>query len=458
MLVFQAYPSFKRSIKQSFTLFNKTNNHILQNNFILNNRLHAHTISSSIKRYNSVNSKNNNNKEEISTVNSTTLQKVAKNLTCTDAVTGTEGKTVDSNNNKEPFEIKYKEQTIQAPLSFKTVKGNPVLLKKLLNAYLQLSKPRLSILVMLSAICSYALSPLAASVPTLISLTVGTSLASASANAINMGREPEFDSKMQRTLMRPVVKGILTSKQAYQFSAISGVLGTAILYFGVNTTVALLGLSNIVLYSWIYTSLKRKSIINTWVGALVGGIPPLMGWCASSSILDPAAWCLAGLLYCWQFPHFNTLSHNIKQQYKEAGYVMTAWKNPMLNARVSLRYALLMIPLCIGLSYYNVCDWYYSIDSTLINLWLSYWAFKFYWQQRINYKNINSKTFNMEEGIIKANNFAKRCFWVSVLHLPLVLILAILHRKGRWDFLFDDDEEEEERGNQETSNKILRAN
>ncbi|XBW35851.1 hypothetical protein QEN19_001423 [Hanseniaspora menglaensis] len=438
MLAFQGYPLMQRSVKTSFFVLAKKTNSTLESKMFLNTRLKPNSFFLEFKRYNSVNS--NETKEGLSAKPST-LRKVAKNLTCTDAVTEeTEKKTDD----KEVFEIKYKDQTIQSPLTFLSVKDDPVQLKKLLNAYLQLSKPRLTILVMLSAICSYALSPLAASVPTLISLTLGTSLASASANAINMGREPEFDSKMQRTLMRPVVKGILTSKQAYQFSAVTGALGTAILYFGVNPTVALLGVSNIVLYSWIYTSLKRKHIINTWVGALVGGIPPLMGWCASSSILDPAAWCLAALLYCWQFPHFNTLSHNIKQQYKEAGYVMTAWKNPMLNARVSLRYALLMIPLCVGLSYYNVCDWYYSVDSTLINLWLSYWAFKFYFQQRINYKSPN-KNFNTEQGIIKANLFAKKCFWVSVLHLPLILILAILHRKGRWDFLFEDDGKSEER-------------
>lgn len=404
-----------------------------KNNYRISTFLTKACINVSNKRYQStVNKTPKDDKPEI-------LQKVAKNLTCTDAVTAETAKPI---NNDLPFEIKYKSpKSLPENLTFANCRGNPDMMKKLLDAYFQLSKPRLSCLVMLSAICSYALSPLAASVPTLISLTVGTSLASASANAINMGREPNFDSKMQRTMKRPVVKGLLTSNQAYKFSAVSGVLGCSILYFGVNPTVAALGFANIVLYSWIYTSLKRKHIVNTWVGALVGGIPPLMGWCASSSIWDPAAWCLAGLLYCWQFPHFNTLSHNIKEQYKSAGYVMTAWKDPMLNARVSLRYALLMIPLCIGLSYYNVCDWYYSIDSSLVNLWLSYWAFKFYWQQRINFKNTNNKSFDMNQGVLNANTFAKKCFWVSVLHLPLVLILAILHRKGRWDFLFDEDDD-----------------
>ncbi|PSK37034.1 protoheme IX farnesyltransferase, mitochondrial [Candidozyma pseudohaemuli] len=148
-----------------------------------------------------------------------------------------------------------------------------------------------------------------------------------------MGREPEFDRRMIRTSSRPVVKGIISPQQAFRFAAMTGSIGSAILYFGVNPVVAALGLSNIVLYGWCYTSLKRKSILNTWVGAIVGAIPPLMGWAASSSLLHPGAWCLASLLYAWQFPHFNALSHNIAAQYKQAGYIMTAAENPRLNAR-----------------------------------------------------------------------------------------------------------------------------
>lgn len=311
--------------------------------------------------------------------------------------------------------------------------------KSLLMPYLQLSKPRLTILVMLSAICSYALSPYPATITQLLSLAVGTTCCSASANAINMGREPDFDRQMTRTQARPIVRGIISSQQAFRFAAIIGTIGTSILYVGVNPTVASLGIANIALYAWIYTSLKRKHIINTWVGAIVGAIPPLMGWAASSSLCHPGCWCLAGLLYAWQFPHFNTLSHNIRSEYKNAGYVMSAWKNPKLNARVALRYSLLMFPLCFGLSYFNITDWYYQIDSGLVNAWMSFWAFKFWWQQRYNYsKKIYTDKTKFNKGLALTNIYARKTFWISVLHLPVVLISAILHKKGRWDWLFDD--------------------
>lgn len=313
--------------------------------------------------------------------------------------------------------------------------------KQFVDPYVQLSKPRLTMLVMLSAICSYAISPYAASVSELLCLTVGTTLCSASANAINMGREPEFDRQMIRTQARPVVRGLVTPPQAYKFAAIAGTVGTSVLYAGVNPTVAFLGAANIVLYAWIYTSLKRRHIINTWVGAVVGALPPLMGWAAASPLTHPGAWCVAGLLYAWQFPHFNTLSHNIKNEYKNAGYVMTAWKNPLLNARVALRYSLLMFPICFGFSYYGVTDWYYQIDSGIINAWMSFWAFKFYWQQKHNYSKAFKDTIKPEKGLMLANTYARKTFLVSVLHLPAVLILAILHKKGRWDWLTKEKED-----------------
>lgn len=306
-------------------------------------------------------------------------------------------------------------------------------LKALVNPYIKLTKPNLTTLVTLSCICSYAISPYSVSIPELVFLTVGTTLCSGAANAINMGREPEFDRKMARTSTRPVVRGLVTPKQLFQFAAVTGAVGCTMLYLGVNPIVSALGFANIVLYAWIYTSLKRKSIINTWVGAIVGAIPPLMGWAAASPISHPGALCLAGLLFAWQFPHFNALSHNVAQQYKNAGYVMTAAENPRLNARVALRYSILMFPLCFGLSYYGVTDWVFQFDSAIANGWLTYLAYAFWRQQEKNYGGGRKPT---PEGLTAAGFHAKKLFWCSVWQLPAILVLAMLHKKGQWDRLF----------------------
>lgn len=363
----------------------------------------------------------------------------ASSLRCTDDISEEQ-----LSSNSIPFETKAVNPDERKRMRQARLDSQPMTMAKvkktIIEPYVQLMKPRLTILVMLSAICSYALSPNAASISQLLSLTLGTTFCSGAANAINMGREPAYDKQMSRTQARPVVRGLVTPKQAFQFSAVIGTLGVTTLYLGVNPTVAFLGFLNIPLYSWIYTSMKRTSILNTWVGAIVGAIPPLMGWAAASSLADPGAWILALLLYAWQFPHFNALSHNVKEEYKRAGYVMAAWKRPMLNARVALRYSLLMFPICIALSYFNITDWVYSFDSSIVNAWLSYWCFKFWLQQRKNYsKTVAHDSIKFKEGMQLSHVFARKVMMASVLQLPIVLLLAILHKKDRWKWLFNED-------------------
>ncbi|QPG73331.1 hypothetical protein FOA43_000641 [Brettanomyces nanus] len=345
-----------------------------------------------------------------------------------------------------PFGVKPRKSAHIQGLSVvqRCLAGEKLSWKQISVPYFMLAKPHLTFLIMLSSTCSYVLAPGPTNVAAFLCLTVGTILASGAANAINMGREPLFDKQMARTATRPVVTGKITSQEAYTFAAISGTAGCAILYFGVNPSVAGLGLLNIMLYSWIYTSLKRKSILNTWIGAIVGAIPPLMGWAACSSLMDPGAWLLASMLYAWQFPHFNSLSHNLRTEYKRAGYVMTAFVNPQLNARVALRYSLLMFPICIGMSYFGVCDKYFSLDSSIFNGYLSYRSFMFWWQQHKNYSRATLAAGGpTKEAIAKASIYARKTFWGSIWQLPVVLALMMLHKQGQWDRFFHREEDEE---------------
>lgn len=326
-------------------------------------------------------------------------------------------------------------------------------------AYLALSKPRLTALIVLTTMASYALFPVdpllsntaapTLSALTLLYLTVGTTLASSSANALNMAYEPKFDAQMSRTKGRPLVRGLLSTSQAVGFAALTGTVGVAALHIGVNPTVAALGALNIFLYAGVYTPLKRVSVANTWVGAVVGGIPPLMGWAAASGavaldgtmmelLAHPGGWLLAALLFAWQFPHFNALSWTIREEYRSAGYHMMAWKYPKMNARVALRYSLLFFPICYGLWWTGVTDAGFLVDSSLVNAWLVREAWRFYRK-------------GGEQGRARA------LFWASVWHLPLLLVMAMAHKAGLWQGVYerivgveeevwDDEEEEEEEG------------
>lgn len=254
--------------------------------------------------------------------------------------------------------------------------------------------------------------------------------------------EPQHDAKMSRTRNRPIVRGLISKRGALIFAGAAGVLGVGGLWFGVNPTVAFLGGLNIFLYAGVYTPMKRISVLNTWAGAVVGSIPPLMGWAAAAGqsatgsgdwkelllgTENVGGWLLAGLLFAWQFPHFNALSWTIRDEYKNAGYRMLSWTNSRMNGRVALRYSLLFFPVCIGLTWYGVTDQGFIVTSTVVNAWIVREAWKFW-------RNEGQK------------GSARGLFWASVWHLPIVMVLAMAHKKGLWEGIWrhtfgeEDDE------------------
>lgn len=354
------------------------------------------------------------------------------------------------------------EQEEQLPLdassqltSAATALPSTATLRRRLATYLSLSKPRLSFLIILTTTSAYSLYPisdllssaahavdatstLSTSTLTLTFLSLGTFLSCASANTFNMLFEPKYDAMMSRTRNRPLVRGLISSRAAALFGIACGVGGITMLYFGTNPTVAGLSALNIFLYAGVYTPMKRLSPWNTWVGAIVGGIPPLMGWCAAAGeaatsehhswrdllVSENAigGWLLAALLFAWQFPHFNSLSYTIRDDYRQAGHKMLAWINPARNARVALRYSLAMFPICAGLYWSGVVNEGFLVLSTALNVWMTKEAIRFYRKQG-------------------AGGSARGLFWASVWQLPLVLVGALICKKGIWDGFFEKEVE-----------------
>ncbi|KAJ1988402.1 Protoheme IX farnesyltransferase, mitochondrial [Dimargaris cristalligena] len=278
-----------------------------------------------------------------------------------------------------------------------------------IGLYQELSKSKLASLVVLTTMCGYAVAPGAMDLPTLLYTTVGTGLCVASANTFNQWIEVPYDAQMMRTRNRVLVRGALTPLHAFSVGVLSGTAGIVTLATLVNPLTAVLGAANIVLYSFVYTCLKRVSIVNTWVGAVVGALPPMMGWTACLNSLDPGAWLLGIVLYAWQFPHFNSLSWPLRKDYSRAGYRMTVVTNPALNARVSLRYSVLLAPLSLLFPYFDVTTWWFALDSMIVNLYLIYRSYQF-WQHS------SDRTY-------------RPLFFASLVHLPVYLLLLLFHKK-----------------------------
>lgn len=105
---------------------------------------------------------------------------------------------------------------------------------------------------------------------------------------------------------------------------------------------------------------------------LVGAIPPLMGWVGCTGVLDAGGLVLAGLLYCWQFPHFNALSWNLRQDYSRAGYRMMAVSHPGLCRRTALRYTIALQALCVIAPLLDVTNNLFAIESLPVNAYFTY--------------------------------------------------------------------------------------
>uniref|UniRef100_A0A1B6JVW7 Protoheme IX farnesyltransferase, mitochondrial n=2 Tax=Homalodisca liturata TaxID=320908 RepID=A0A1B6JVW7_9HEMI len=324
--------------------------------------------------------------------------------------------------------------TAAAPAPAKTpeVQWTPVALdwRKLPQHYLKLSKSRLTSLVVLTSMAGYAMAPAPFELTAFALCSVGTGLLSCAANAINQYHEVPFDAQMARTRNRILVRGLLSPIHALGFASVCATTGMTVLYFGINPLTAGLGLVNLVLYTSVYTPLKRVSILNTWVGSIVGALPPLMGWAACTGGLEAGAWVLAGLLYAWQFPHFNALSWNLRPDYSRAGYRMMSVTNPGLCRRTALRYTALIVPLAASAHWLDLTNNWFVYESLPLNAYFLFLAWRFY-------KNSDSSS-------------SRKLFHFSLIQLPVLMLLLLVNKK-HWH----KKKEDESKGQSSTATDSL---
>ncbi|RZJ58193.1 MAG: protoheme IX farnesyltransferase [Hymenobacter sp.] len=217
------------------------------------------------------------------------------------------------------------------------------------HAYFQLLKFRLSFTVAFSSALGYLLGAREISWGRVLLVMLGGLLVTGSANIINQVFEKDLDKMMRRTEARPIPTGRISVNEAWAFCVVLGVAGLALLAYFFNPLTAALSLLSLILYGFIYTPLKTVSPVCVAVGAIPGGLPPLIGWVAAMGYVGEPAWVLFGIQFMWQFPHFWAIAWVADEDYKRAGFKMlpSPGERNMNTAFQIMTYTVLLIPVSL---------------------------------------------------------------------------------------------------------------
>lgn len=296
----------------------------------------------------------------------------------------------------------------------KKKKKNDNLIASKVKVYMDLSKFRLSSLVVFTTAAGFLSAGGPVAWDTMLYTCFGTAFCAASASTFNQILEVERDGNMNRTKARPLPSKKATVGEATALGMSTGALGAALLYSTSHPLTAALGVANIGLYSGVYTYMKPKSEWNTWVGSLVGAIPPVMGYVAATggqiANLEPAL--LGSILFLWQFPHFFALSWMHREDYARGGFQMVSTNDAdgSRSADLILRYSLYLSALPVLSSVLGVTTYMFAVEGTCANAYLLYLSHRFH----KDHSNAN----------------ARRIFLCSLWYLPVLLAGFVLHSKS----------------------------
>jgi protoheme IX farnesyltransferase len=277
---------------------------------------------------------------------------------------------------------------------------------------LELTKPRITLMVVLTTATGYLLGAEGYVASTRMTMTVvGTLLLAAGASALNMVMEREADGRMYRTADRPLPAGRLDVEPAVAFGVLLSLGGLLVLLLLVDVLPALLGAGTLLGYLFVYTPLKKVTPLSTVVGAVPGAMPPLIGWSASAEALDGSGGLiLFALLFFWQLPHFFAIAWLYRDDYARGGFAILPVVDPH-GARTAAQTVLFtlalvavsLLPLLVGGS-----GWLYGGVAVLLGAWFLGAAVRF------------ART--------RSRVTARRLMLQSIVYLPLILGVLLVDR------------------------------
>jgi heme o synthase len=280
-----------------------------------------------------------------------------------------------------------------------------------LGDYLQLTKPRLNLLVVFTTAGGYWLG-VAGHVDAglLLHTVVGTALVAGGSAALNQLYERDVDALMTRTRTRPLPDGRLSPLAAFWFGMTLCAAGLAQLALGANPLAALVAFATLVTYVVLYTPMKRHTSLATVVGAVPGALPPLIGWAAATNTLSREGWLLFAIVFLWQMPHFLALAWLYRDEYGRAGFPVLPVAEPdgRSTARQAVVYAAALLPVSLAPVLTGLAGGLYFVVALGLGLGFLWLAFRFA-------RDLGRAT-------------ARQLFLGSLLYLPLIWIFMMATR------------------------------
>lgn len=280
-----------------------------------------------------------------------------------------------------------------------------------LAAFLELTKPRITFLIVLTSAAGFALGSSAQiDYVAMGRAMLGIALLSSGIATLNQYMERDLDALMRRTANRPLPSGKLMPWEALVFGVGLTVFAEVYLAVLVNPLSALLGLTVISGYLFAYTPLKTKTSLSTLVGAFPGAVPPLIGWAAVRGDIGIEAWVLFAILFLWQFPHFLAIAWMYREDYSRAGILMLPVVEPdgRVTAQQIVVYTLLLLPVSLLPTALGTSGKVYLYGAIILGLLFLY--------------------SSVRAALSKSRQEARRLLLASVIYLPLLFILMVLDR------------------------------
>jgi len=279
-----------------------------------------------------------------------------------------------------------------------------------IKLFFEITKFRLSLLVALSSVFGFFISSSKVDINEVFILLVGGYLISSSSVINNQILEKDLDKMMNRTNKRPIPTGRMSVYKSVIMSIFSMIIGLFLISFYLNIYAALLSFISLILYSFVYTPMKKFGPIAVFIGAIPGALPPLIGWVASTGQITLEAIIIFSIQFIWQFPHFWAIAWMYDDDYKKVGFKLLP-NNGEKNLKTAVNimiYTLFLIPLGLLPTIFGIT----GIISGAVAVFL---AIIFLAQ---TFKLIND--YSRESAV--------KVMFSSFIYLPIVQISYVLHK------------------------------